>query len=191
MEIFQKIPFARIMGRSSAAPVNPPPQPATPPPPPPPPEVVYESVPITSPRSIRQLSIFASGAICFLASTTITRRAIYRRSIRMKPKFYEPNTNPHEHFSPFHDALQALNLATINTFSLGLMGVGGTMWVFDIAGLKEMQDGLRGHLKYDTIYDSDDKVPDSLGALIIASRETEKEGKAEEAKGDDSPEKPT
>jgi hypothetical protein len=163
MEALQKLPIVRMMSRAPAPPVNPPPRP--------PPETVYESTPINSPRSLRQLSIFALGATCFLASTALTRRAVYRRHLRVKPKFWEPNTNPHEHFSPFHDAIQALNLASANIASLGIMAVGGTMWTFDISGLKEAQVALRGRLNYDAIYQGDEAVPESLGDLLKASKE--------------------
>ena len=120
----------------------------------------YESVPITSSRSLRQMSVFGFGAICFLASTALTRRAVYRRQLRIPPKFYEPNTNPHEHFSPLQDALQAINLATMNCVSVGIMAVGGILWTFDISGLREAQSVLRGRLGYESIYQTgqDDSV---------------------------------
>jgi hypothetical protein len=121
------------------------------------------------------LSIFAIGATFFLASTAITRRAIYRRNLRNIPKYYEPNSNPHEHFSPLHDALQALNLATMNCLSLGIMGVGGAFWAFDISGLQEMRTALRGRLGYGSfdIPDADDPEPaaESLETTIARKRE--------------------
>jgi hypothetical protein len=139
------------------------------------PEVIYESTPVTSARSLRQLSLFAFGAACFLASTAITRKAIYRRNLRLVPKFYEPNTNPHEHFSPFHDALAALGLATMNCLSVGTMMVGGALWSVDISGVGEMRTILRGRLGYDIIYSEDQEAPqsaaDSLEASISRKRE--------------------
>ncbi|KAF2205874.1 hypothetical protein GQ43DRAFT_361296 [Delitschia confertaspora ATCC 74209] len=112
------------------------------------PEVAYESTPISSPRSLKQLSIFFLGASLFLVSTSVTRRAIHRRHLRNIPKLFEANTNPHEHFSPTADAIQALNLATMNVVSLGVMAIGGTLWAFDISGLSEMQRALRSRLGY-------------------------------------------
>jgi hypothetical protein len=85
------------------------------------------------------------------------------------PKFYEANTNPHEYFSPFSDACQALNLATMNCVSVGIMAVGGAMWTFDIANLKEARAVLRGRLNYDKIYESEDEVPNSISEMIAAS----------------------
>ncbi|KAF2795388.1 hypothetical protein K505DRAFT_324076 [Melanomma pulvis-pyrius CBS 109.77] len=153
------------MATPSATPVNPSERPSEP---------TYESVPITSPRSLRQLSVFAVGAACFLASTALTRRAIYRRQLRIPPKFYEPNTNPHEHFSPLHDALQAINLATMNCVSVGIMAVGGTLWTFDISGLREAQSALRGRLGYESIYQSgqneSESEQESLEEAILRKR---------------------
>jgi hypothetical protein len=147
------------MSRPVTTPVNAPPKPA--------PETVYEGTPITSQRSLRQLSVFFLGG----ASTAITRKAVWRRQLRVMPKFYEPNTNPHEYFSPFSDALQALNLATMHCTSVGIMAVGGAMWTFDIANLREAQAALRRRLNYDSIYKSEDDIPRTFSELIAASGE--------------------
>ncbi|KAF2877011.1 hypothetical protein BDV95DRAFT_558285 [Massariosphaeria phaeospora] len=167
MESLQKLPIFRAMARPTPAPVTP-----SPPPRPPTESTVYHSTPITSPRSLRQLSVFFFGATFFLASTAITRRAVYRRQLRVTPKFYEANTNPYEHFSPFHDAIMALNLATMNCVSLGMMMMGGTLWAFDISGLREAQTTLRTRLNYESIYRTGEDVPQSVGDLLKASKET-------------------
>jgi hypothetical protein len=161
MEVVQKPPILRIMARPTAAPANPPP--------PPPAESAYDGTPVTSARSLRQLSIYLLGSACLLASTAITRKAIWRRQLRTKPKFYEANTNPHEYFSPFSDACQALNLATMHCASVGIMALGGAMWTFDIANLKEARAALRKRLNYDRIYQSEDEVPNSISEMIAAS----------------------
>jgi hypothetical protein len=153
----------RTMTQSSTPPVTAPPRS--------PPETANGRPPITSERSLRQLSIFFLGGACLLASTAITRKAVWRRQLRVKPKFYEPNTNPHEFFSPFHDAIQALNLATMHCTSVGIMALGGIMWTFDIANLKEAQTSLRGRLNYSSIYKSEDDIPRSFSELIAASGE--------------------
>ncbi|KNG47306.1 hypothetical protein DDE82_000916 [Stemphylium lycopersici] len=149
------------MGPSPTVSVNPRLQPRA--------ESAYEGTPVTSPRSLRQLSIYFLGSACLLASTAITRKAIWRRQLRTMPKFYEANTNPHEYFSPFSDACQALNLATINCVSVGIMALGGAMWTFDIANLKEARAVLRRRLHYDRIYESEDEVPNTLSEMIAAS----------------------
>jgi hypothetical protein len=151
------------MAKPSAA--QPPPEPR------PKPEVAYERTTITSARSLQQLSVFLFGGACILASTAITRKAVWRRQLRVKPKFYEPNTNPHEYFSPFQDAIQALNLATMNCVSVGIMALGGILWTFDISSLREAQASLRGRLNYDSIYRSEENIPRSFSELIAASGE--------------------
>ncbi|USP82632.1 uncharacterized protein yc1106_09906 [Curvularia clavata] len=146
-----------------------PPPPGNPPPPPPTTSPAYQTTPITSPRSLRQLSIYFLGSACLLASTAITRKAIWRRQLRLKPAFYNPNTNPHEYFSPFSDACQALNLATMNCVSVGIMALGGAMWTFDISNLKEARAVLRKRLNYDRIYESEDDIPNTISEMIAAS----------------------
>jgi hypothetical protein len=88
---------------------------------------------------------------------------------------FEPNTNPHEHFSPMHDALQALALASANCWSLGTMGVGGTLWAFDISGLSEMRSALRGRLGYESFETTgrglSETSEQSLEASIMKKRE--------------------
>jgi len=158
------------MAPPADTPGNPTP-PAADPPRPQPPQPTYEGTPITSQRSLRQLSVFLIGSACLLATTAVTRKAVWRRQLRVAPKFYEPNTNPHEFFSPFHDAIQALNLATMNCASVGIMAVGGIMWSFDVANLREAQASLRRRLNYDSIYKSEEDIPRNFSELIAASGE--------------------
>jgi hypothetical protein len=51
------------------------------------------------------------------------------------------------------------------------MAVGGAMWTFDIANMKEAQTSLRKRLNYDNIYKSEDDIPRSFSELIAASGE--------------------
>lgn len=41
------------------------------------------------------------------------------------------------------DAIEALNIATINVASLAIMITGGLMWGFDISGVEELRVRLR------------------------------------------------
>lgn len=63
-------------------------------------------------------------------------------------------------------------MATTNCVSLAIMGLGGTMWAFDVANLKEAQARLRGRLNYDAIYQNGEAVPESIMDLLVASQET-------------------
>ncbi|KAI8937459.1 hypothetical protein NX059_005180 [Plenodomus lindquistii] len=163
------------------------PSPPSPPSPSPRDPILYEGTPITSPRSLRQLSVFLFGSACLLVSTAITRKAIWRRQLRQTPKYFDANTNPHEYFSPFQDACQALNLATLNCASVGTMALGGAMWTFDIAGLAEARQVLRGRLGYEKIYRSEEDVPNSVSEMIRQSgemrvREEEEDVEVEQAR---------
>ncbi|EMD90024.1 hypothetical protein COCC4DRAFT_111944, partial [Bipolaris maydis ATCC 48331] len=150
----------------------PPSAPSNPPPPSQPPtEPTYQRPPITSPRSLHQLSIYLLGSTCLLLSTTLTRRAIHRRHLRLTPSYFAPNTNPHEYFSPFADACQAFNLATMNCASVGIMALGGVMWVSDISNLTEARRVLRARLGYDRIYETEDHVPNSISQMIVQAAE--------------------
>ncbi|KAH9868378.1 hypothetical protein J1614_007450 [Plenodomus biglobosus] len=179
------------MSPSPTSPLNGSPQPAAPPRQPPREPVTYEQgTPITSPRSLRQLSVFLLGSACLLATTAITRKAVWRRQLRQTPKYFDANTNPHEYFSPFQDACQALNLATLNCASVGIMALGGAMWSFDIAGLAEARKALRARLGYERIYRSDEDVPNSVSEIIRQSgemrvREEEEEEQGVQMSGDD------
>jgi hypothetical protein len=59
----------------------------------------------------------------------------------------------------------------MNCASVGIMAVGGAMWTFDIANLREAQASLRSRLNYDSIYNSEDDIPRSFTELIAASGE--------------------
>lgn len=176
----------------STPPPPPPPAPTEPSPQTPPEPLPDRRTPITSARSLKQLSIYFLGSACLLASTAITRKAIHRRNLRIVPKFYEPNTNPHEYFSPFQDAIQALNMATMNCVSVGIMALGGAMWTFDIAGLAEARSVLRRRLGYHRIYKSEEDVPSGLvetleraGEMRVFEEEGEEGGKEGEGEGKD------
>jgi hypothetical protein len=59
----------------------------------------------------------------------------------------------------------------MNCASVGIMAVGGAMWTFDIANLREAQASLRRRLNYDSIYKSEDDIPRNFSELIAASGE--------------------
>lgn len=49
--------------------------------------------------------------------------------------------------------------------------LGGTMWTLDIANLREARGILRGRLRYDEIYRTEDEVPNGLGETLIKAGE--------------------
>ncbi|MCJ1473498.1 hypothetical protein MMC13_002149 [Lambiella insularis] len=91
-------------------------------------------------RSLRQLSLFLAGA-CFLSlSTLVTRRSVARRRAAIFPAFYHPsNAPPRQPINGALEALEALNIATINVMSFGIMVTGGALWAFDVSSMEDLR----------------------------------------------------
>jgi hypothetical protein len=111
------------------------------------------------------MTIYFLGASLLMVSASVTNRAVYRRQLRSIPRFFAPNTNPHEYFSPWLDAVQALGIATMNVTSVGTMVVGGTLWAFDISTMAEMRAILRSRLGYEAFDDESKKLLGYEGPL--------------------------
>ena len=96
-----------------------------------------------SPRSRRQLGLFAAGAGFFALSTVITRRSIVRRYKASTPKFYHPSNHANYEINGALEAFEALNIATVNVLSVGMMLSGGLLWAFDISSLEDIRKKVR------------------------------------------------
>jgi hypothetical protein len=97
-------------------------------------------------RSMQQFSIFAAGAGFLFFSTMVTRRSIARKKLASLPKFYSPSHaaagkqgNPEGNLI----ALEALNLATLNVMSAGIMTMGGIAWAFDLSSIEDLRERTR------------------------------------------------
>ncbi|KAI9675081.1 MAG: hypothetical protein M1817_001488 [Caeruleum heppii] len=100
---------------------------------------------LTSPRSLRQLSLFVGGTTFFLLSTVITRRSLHRRRLLATPAFYHPShAPPVKEINGGLEAFEALNIATINVTSFMVMVTGGLLWAFDISGMADLRRKVRG-----------------------------------------------
>lgn len=94
----------------------------------------------TSPRARKQLTLFFAGASFFTLSTLITRRAVHRKHIWPKPHFYDfSNAPPSIPIVGSVEALEALQIATLNVLSFGMMVAGGLGWGFDVSGVQELK----------------------------------------------------
>lgn len=96
-----------------------------------------------SERSIRQLGLFLGGAGFFYWSVLITRRAVVRHQLAARLKFYQPNQFAWRSKAdmPKKDplvAVEALNLATLNTLTFAVMAVGGASWALDISSREDL-----------------------------------------------------
>ena len=94
-------------------------------------------------RSLKQFSVFAAGATCVVLSTLVTRRALARKYLSIKPAGLFSPSNKVPEAQGSLDAAQALTLATMNVGSFGLMMVGGGLWAFDISSMNELRAKVR------------------------------------------------
>ncbi|KAL7275454.1 hypothetical protein RUND412_001606 [Rhizina undulata] len=129
-----------------ATPPSPPPELA--PPPPPPPAAIEPSTPAPTrlPESIRlrkQITFLLSGSVFLLLSMGLTRRALHRRYKSVIPSYYTPNTSSSAPVSGALDALEALNLATVNVAAFGMFAVGAGMFMLDVSNIEELQEKMR------------------------------------------------
>lgn len=126
-----------------------------------------------SPRSRRQLGLFAAGVGFFAISSVITRRSIVRRYKATVPKFYQPSNQPGTQVNGAMEAFEALNIATVNVFSVGMMLTGGLLWAFDIASLDDMRSKVRTNLGVDPIRTDQDAEAEieEWFATVLARKE--------------------
>ncbi|KAF3251154.1 hypothetical protein TWF217_008083 [Orbilia oligospora] len=76
-------------------------------------------------RARKQLTLYFGGAGFLLLSMAVARRSTRRRYLATVPKYYTPNTRASElNFNTGIDAFEALNIASLGVFSVGMMTVG-------------------------------------------------------------------
>ena len=73
------------------------------------------------------------------------------------------------------EAFEALNIATVNVFSVGMMVTGGLLWAFDIASLDDMRSKVRTNLGVDPIRTDQDAEAEieEWFATVLARKEFE------------------
>lgn len=102
-----------------------------------------------SQRSRRQLGLFFAGAGFFAVSSLITRRSLVRKYQSTIPKFYQPSNRPGYTVNGGLEALEALNIATINVLSLAMMATGGLLYAFDISSIDDLRRNVRTKIGVD------------------------------------------
>jgi hypothetical protein len=118
----------------------------------PPNQAPVELQPQSVPRQNKAPVIFAAGLAFTALSLLITRRSLARRHLATKASY----TNSPAHtqaqtakVSGAMEAMEALNIATINVFSLATLVTGGALWYFDIATMDDARRKFRGGLGVD------------------------------------------
>ncbi|KAK6496456.1 hypothetical protein TWF481_002474 [Arthrobotrys musiformis] len=95
-------------------------------------------------RARKQLTLYFGGATFLLLSMAVARRSTRRRYLATVPKYYTPNTRATElNFNTGIDAFEALNIASLGVFSVGMMTIGAGMYVADVVNVDEMRRLLR------------------------------------------------
>jgi hypothetical protein len=132
-----------------------------------------------SQRSQRQLGLFFAGAGFFALSTFITRRSLVRRYKASLPKFYQPSNQPNQVNGAF-EALEALNIATINVLSLSMMTAGGFLYAFDISSIDDLRRKVRSRLGVDdlqTDQESEEQIKELFASILDRKFKNEKSAK--------------
>jgi hypothetical protein len=101
----------------------------------------------------RNKVIFGAGVAFFAFSLLITRRSFARKRLQAHPAFYTDApanvARQAAKTSGAMEALEALNIATINVLSVTMMATGGALWYMDINSMADARRMLRGGLGVD------------------------------------------
>ncbi|KAK4248836.1 hypothetical protein C7999DRAFT_13208 [Corynascus novoguineensis] len=157
-----------------------------------------------SARSLRQLSLFLGGAGFFYLSVLVSRRAAARHRLAARLRFYEPN-NQATGWGFLKDpellrgigprdknpavALEALNLATLNTMAFAVMAAGGVSWALDISNVED----LRAYARRSVVRhrgERDEAAEREVAEWLVKTfgleeRKKESAGKEKEKEGED------
>lgn len=186
-------PFRSRLSKEQSAPPPPAPPVLAPSPVEPVPKLVEPptKTPIFSSRSVKQLGLFFAGAGFLTFSTLITRRAVTRKQIAALPKFYQQSHSPmvgkgHNPDGPFI-AFEALNLATLNVISFGIMATGGVSFAFDISSLEDLRKMARRNLDYTpgVIDEQAEREIEEWVSKVILKREKGADGSTDQPKRND------
>jgi hypothetical protein len=142
----------------------------------------------TKPKDNTGLKLFLGGIAFSAFSVFITRRANIRKQIACIPPFYSSSLYHQPNVNGAMEAFEALNLATINVFSFGMLTIGGTMYALDVNNLEDarkiMRSGLEGTAQGKSDEDLENDVQEWV-ASVLGNR-FEKQLEKERAKKRDS-----
>ncbi|KAJ5220262.1 hypothetical protein N7468_009466 [Penicillium chermesinum] len=96
-----------------------------------------------APRDTTNLKLFFGGAAFFTLSLLITRRANRKKLIACIPPYYSSSVYFQPKVNGAAEAFEALNLATINVLSFGMMSTGAVMYALDINTLEDARRVMR------------------------------------------------
>ncbi|KAJ5162247.1 hypothetical protein N7492_007639 [Penicillium capsulatum] len=111
-----------------------------------------------APKDNRNLKLFFGGMAFFSFSLWVTRRAHIKKRIACTPPFYTSSTYHQPNVSGAAEALEALNLATINVLSFGMMSSGAALYALDINNLEDARRIMRAGIEGGTPSKSDEEL---------------------------------
>lgn len=111
-------------------------------------------------ESNTNLKLLFGGMTFFALSIIVTRRAFHKKRIACIPPFYTSSLYHQPHSNSAMDAFEALNLATLNVISFGLMAGGAVGYALNINGIEDMRKFVRAGLQggSDTPVKSDEEL---------------------------------
>jgi len=131
----------------------------------------------------RNKLIFAAGLAFFGLSVLATRRSFARKRLASKAAFYSDapahNIEQSKNVNGAFEALEALNIATINVLSVAMMATGGALWYMDLNSLADARKMIRGGLGVDgngmTEQQADEEIEEVIASIL--ARKDAKEGR--------------
>lgn len=131
----------------------------------------------------RNKIIFGAGLGFIALSILSTRRSLARRRLASQAKFFSDQPGHHEQqskqVSGALEAVEALNIATINVLSVAMTLTGATLWYLDINSLRDARILIRGGLGVDGTGRTEEEANEEIEEVIagILARKDEKNEK--------------
>ncbi|KAM5463493.1 hypothetical protein MauCBS54593_007487 [Microsporum audouinii] len=131
--------------------------------------------------------LLIGGSAFFVLSAFITRRSLNRRRLASMPQFYTTASHHKPKVSAPLEALEALNLATLNVLALAILGVGAGMKAVGFETLDELRRIVRGGLGADGTGRTEQQVEEDMEEWVVsvlnrkASKESAKEAEKQKA----------
>ncbi|KAJ5555026.1 hypothetical protein N7535_007469 [Penicillium sp. DV-2018c] len=124
----------------------------------PPPQTQLAQPP--SPKPNTNLKLLFGGMTFFALSILVTRRAFHKKNLAAMPPYYTSSVYHQPHSNSAADAFEALNLATLNVISFGIMAGGAVGYALDINELEDLRKFVRAGLRggSDTPVKSDEEL---------------------------------
>ncbi|KAJ5469687.1 hypothetical protein N7539_009305 [Penicillium diatomitis] len=130
------------------------------------------------------LKLFFGGMAFFALSVFVTRRASLRKRLACVPPYYSSSIYHQPNVNGAMEAFEALNLATLNVISFGMMATGGVMYALNINGVEDMRRIMRGTLDDVAAGKTDDELEKDVAEWVssVLGDRFEKQLEKEKAK---------